>query len=345
MFFIYDEIGSTLAEGIAKGYRKGIADVVKLNKKVLLRLFSENELFKIAYSKVDKDLLMNFKAEAFTVAGVLSYECEEKLKTVASSIMDGSHPYMQAHPEASIKDVWRDEAYNILCDYVEIDKMPPPAHLHTNLQTAVTSAYHGAYYQKLQQLTDVYPAYQYMTRDDNRVRDAHRPLHGKVFNANDPIWNKILPPNGWKCRCYVNPLTSEELWEVSGEDRVDPVDEGRKKTLLKEARIDPDFNRNSGETGSIWGKWLQGKLTEKKYDEITNRMKELANKMPAPEYVKEALESNETWAYFKSPGKFDFTEIFYRAEGFEYKINNGVLKTDTYDNIDKHRRGVLILAD
>ncbi|MDI6804930.1 MAG: hypothetical protein QME58_14010, partial [Bacteroidota bacterium] len=137
MILVYGEISRTLAEGIAKGYRKGIGDVVKLNKKVLLRLFTESAkggLFNISYSKADKDLLKNFNAEAFTVAGVLSYECEEKLKEMASSIMDGSHPYMQQHPESSIKDVWRDEAYNILSDYIPMGgKMPPPGQLQTNL--------------------------------------------------------------------------------------------------------------------------------------------------------------------------------------------------------------------
>lgn len=515
MFFIYDEIGSALAEGIVKGYRKGIGDVVKLNKRVLLRIFTEKDLFNISYSKADKDLLRNFNAEAFTVAGVLSYECEEKLKAMAASIMDGNHPYMQQHPEASIKDVWQDEAYNVLSDYIQMDKMPPPGQLQTNLRTAVTSAYHGAYHQKLQQLTDIYPAYQYMTRDDNRVREAHRALHGKVFNANDPIWGKILPPNGWNCRCYFNPLTEDELRDTAPDDKIDIADKESKDALTQQARIDPNFNRNSGETKSIWGKWLQSKLTDKKYGEIADRMKEFANQMPDPndaieqlktaaaeyrtlEYSKENWEkefpdnkamtplgefeigwrqldklkgrattrdetlnriadfglikptvnepefiivhkndkgeygtlflkafkgkdelifvsvmkdfdgrvvftsfsdrkitnvknkvrdgkllifnrqllrvgasasrkefatlpeyssfadsniqndagkSNETWAYFNSPGKIDITEIFYRVEGFEYSINGGVVKQDTYDRLDEYRKGVLILAD
>lgn len=44
-------------------------------------------------------------------------------------------------------------------------------------------------------------------------RDEHLALDGKVFRADDPIWDKIYPPNGWNCSCGVEPLDDEELAE------------------------------------------------------------------------------------------------------------------------------------
>jgi SPP1 gp7 family putative phage head morphogenesis protein len=293
---IYKEQSEALTEAISKGYKSGLLKVVKKNTGTILKLNEPGnrsaKLFNISYTDVDKKLIDNFTVEAFTVAAVNQYDCEEKLKAIAKSIIEGSHPYMQKNPESDVKDLWRDEAYNILADYIEVPDMPPPGVLQTNLRTAVTSSYHAAQWQRLQGLKDIYPAYRYMTREDDLVREIHRALHGKVFNANDPIWNVITPPNGFNCRCYLEPLTDDELSEVEPENRIDIADEPLRKSLLKEASIDKNFARNSGKAESIWGKWLQEKLRSKNYDEVTERMKAVVNKMPEPEEVIKQLEYN-----------------------------------------------------
>lgn len=46
---------------------------------------------------------------------------------------------------------------------------------------------------------------------DSRVREAHHKLDGKVFATNDPIWDKIYPPNGWGCRCTVVPAAADAV--------------------------------------------------------------------------------------------------------------------------------------
>lgn len=35
--------------------------------------------------------------------------------------------------------------------------------------------------------------------------------NGKVFRADDPIWQKIYPPNGYNCRCKVIALDYEQV--------------------------------------------------------------------------------------------------------------------------------------
>lgn len=301
MNFIYDEISSALYNAVNKGYKGGLAAVVKLNKKKILKLeevgdrrsevgksFAES-LFEISYNETDERLLQNFEVEAFTVASVLSYDVEEKLKAVAKSIIEGTHPYLQKHPESDVKNLWRDEAYNILSDYVEVPDLPPPGHLNTNLRTAVTSSYHAAEWQRLQELKDVYTAYRYMTRDDSKVRDEHAALHGKVFDANDPVWDVIWPPSGWNCRCYTEPLTADELSEVKPGDRIRIENDEQRKEYIKLAKVHKDFRRNSGKAESIWGKWLQTKLTNKNYGEITNKMKSFVSRMPDSKTVVEQL--------------------------------------------------------
>jgi|GEM_PF-4209526 len=55
------------------------------------------------------------------------------------------------------------------------------------------------------------PYFRYMTRQDDRVRDSHRPMHGWVALASHPIWNVWRPPNGWGCRCWVETFTQAEV--------------------------------------------------------------------------------------------------------------------------------------
>lgn len=271
---IYADISKQLVEAVNKGYKKGLQEVVKLNKKKILKLAEPSPLFKISYTKADKDLLANFEKEAFTVAAVLHFECEEKLKKIAKEILSGEHPYLQAHPESSIYDLWADEAYNILADYIEVADAPPPSQLTTNLRTAINSSFFAAEYNRLQELKDVYPYYQYKTQDDSLVREEHRVLHDKVFAASDPAWDVIMPINGWNCRCYFTPLTYEEAGEVPKENKIDILDKDKRETLINKANIPEEFKRNAAKQESIWGKWLNEKLTDKDWKKINEFVKD-----------------------------------------------------------------------
>lgn len=280
MNFIFDEISEKLSKGCQEGYRKGLEQVVSLNKKNILRLAEgeKNPLFTISYTATDQLIVNNFIAEAFAVAGVMNYECEQKLKALAKTIIDGTHPLLQSHPEnVDINLLWQTEAYNIIGQYVEVEDMPAPSQLNTNLRTAVMSSYHAAQYQRLQEVQDVYPAYRYKTQADNRVRDEHAALHNKVFMANDPVWDTIWPPNGWNCRCYIEPVSYDELPGVDPKDRVSTEDAGAREGYLNDANISEDFQRNPGQQKSIWGRWLKMKLQNMPNEVIENIRKRIAD--------------------------------------------------------------------
>ena len=80
----------------------------------------------------------------------------------------------------------------------------------TEYETAVLTAESASNYQRLVGKTRLFPYWEYKTAGDDKVREEHRKLDGLVLPANDPRWDKIFPPNGWKCRCYVVPLMGHE---------------------------------------------------------------------------------------------------------------------------------------
>lgn len=81
----------------------------------------------------------------------------------------------------------------------------------TEYQTAVLTAESASNYQRLIGKTNLFPYWEYKTAGDDKVRPEHAELDGLILPANDPRWDKIFPPNGWKCRCYVVPRMAHEI--------------------------------------------------------------------------------------------------------------------------------------
>jgi len=67
----------------------------------------------------------------------------------------------------------------------------------------------------------------YRHRDSMQPRPAHLALDGKVFLAQDPIWQSIMPVNGFGCRCAVFALSDRDL-----ERRGLSISEPPKETVL-----------------------------------------------------------------------------------------------------------------
>jgi len=81
----------------------------------------------------------------------------------------------------------------------------------TEYQTATNIAASSENYHRLKSKTKLFPYWQYKTIGDDKVREEHEKLADIVLPANDPRWDKIWPPNGWKCRCRVAPIMKHEV--------------------------------------------------------------------------------------------------------------------------------------
>ena len=92
----------------------------------------------------------------------------------------------------------------------------------TEYGTAVNCAENASTYRRLKGEVDVFPYWEYKTVGDDRVREEHAALDGLILHHSDQLWDKIYPPNGWKCRCYVVPKMAAEVQvsEQSQHDRV-----------------------------------------------------------------------------------------------------------------------------
>jgi SPP1 gp7 family putative phage head morphogenesis protein len=76
-------------------------------------------------------------------------------------------------------------------------------------RTNVQSAYGAGRYKAIRNpvVTRTRPYVQYRTVGDSRVRDEHAALDGKTYASDDPVWQRIAPPNGFNCRCSMVTLS------------------------------------------------------------------------------------------------------------------------------------------
>ena len=96
-------------------------------------------------------------------------------------------------------------------DEKQREKVIAPERLELIFRTNMAVANAAGHYEQLMKTKAIYPYWRYVTRHDARVRDAHRDLHTKVFKWDDPFWETYFPPNGFRCRCHVSPLTKRQV--------------------------------------------------------------------------------------------------------------------------------------
>ncbi len=81
----------------------------------------------------------------------------------------------------------------------------------TEYQSAINCAEGISTYRRLKAQRDLFPYWEYKTAGDSKVREEHAALDGLILKHDDKLWEKIYPPNGWNCRCYVVPRMAAEV--------------------------------------------------------------------------------------------------------------------------------------
>lgn len=98
---------------------------------------------------------------------------------------------------------------------------------------------------KIEAEADIFPVLKYQTVGDARVRQSHVDLDGVTRPVNDRIWNRIMPQNGWNCRCRVIQLEGGEL---TSKDRLRTATKGIKRDFKR----DDFFDYNVGKKEYIY---------------------------------------------------------------------------------------------
>lgn len=86
-------------------------------------------------------------------------------------------------------------------------------HAEIVIRTNVQTAYNWGHYQQLTDpdVLDAFPWWGFDVVLDGRTSDICRPLAGKAYRHDDPVWDSLYPPNHHQCRTQVVPLSEDDL--------------------------------------------------------------------------------------------------------------------------------------
>ncbi len=126
----------------------------------------------------------------------------------------------------------------------------------TNLRTAYAA---GRYAQLTEPETlATFPYWQYNHSGSIHPRIQHLEWDGMVLRADDPFWATNYPPNGWRCGCFVTPVSEGGLRRQGksgpdySPDLVFRAEEVGGRTVRVPQGVDPGFEYNPGMS------WLDG---------------------------------------------------------------------------------------
>ena len=194
----------------------------------------------IAVSWDWQDILDDAHATAFTVAKTAKMDV---LSDIYSAVVDAAEQgrtleefSRELAPVLQLKGWWgRKEVQNPEGETQSV-QLGSPHRLKTIYLTNMQSAYMAGRYAEMMDSIDTHPYWQYVAINDSRTRETHRMLHGRVYAADDPVWDSLYPPLDYRCRCRVRPLSRSR-----GADRVKPSPQ------LETQTVDIGVNQYTGE--------------------------------------------------------------------------------------------------
>ena len=125
-------------------------------------------------------------------------------------------------------------------------------HLETEYNTAYQVGQSAATYHRLKGRINTFPFWEYRTVGDERVREIHKPLHGRVLPADHALWNLIFPPNDWNCRCWVTPKLAGEIDAAKVKADTEFVEDFVKNSPGWQKSLKNGFGKNPAKTGEVF---------------------------------------------------------------------------------------------
>lgn len=141
------------------------------------------------------------RAKAFTVSGYTRVEVlQEFLNCLA-----------KAAEEGTTKEQFRKDMNHFLEEhgYEGMNPWKSDNIFRTNMQTALNAGHYKSMTDET--VMKLRPYWMYRTAGDGNVRESHAVMEGRVYRADDPIWDVWYPPNGFRCRCMVVSLTKQQM--------------------------------------------------------------------------------------------------------------------------------------
>ncbi|MDK4563912.1 phage minor head protein [Kingella kingae] len=214
--------------------------------KVIFGMQPEKAIAYLKQKRVDvswdwQDMLDDAHVSAFTVTKTAGMDVANDIYQAVVKAAEQGQTFKdferELTPVLQSKGWWgKQEHPNPDTGEIQNVQLGSPYRLKTIYLTNLQSAYMAGRYAEMVAAKDTHPYWQYVAINDKRTRETHRKLHGRVYAADDPIWDSLYPPLDYRCRCRVRPLSRER-----GESQVLP------SPKLETITVDIGENKSTGE--------------------------------------------------------------------------------------------------
>lgn len=135
--------------------------------------------------------------------------------------------------------------------------------LRTIFDTNMRTAHAAGHWARIQRTKRAFPYLEYVQVERPSKRHDHARFHGKIWRVDDPIWQRIYPPNGYFCGCTVLQLTEGQM-QREGKSVSPPMDLEEEpwtnkrsgQVFLVPKGVNPGFDTNPGaawlDLGADW---------------------------------------------------------------------------------------------
>ena len=174
----------------------------------------------ISTSKITFDEAVDYFKERIPVTSSEFYKIADKYKNLAFTVSGYTKAQILKKFYDELKDAIESgtslgEFKNIMNGFLESEGYEglTPLQADNIFRTNIQTAYNVGHYDQMTQpaVLKARPYWQYDAVNDSHTRKSHLAMDGKVFPADSSVWDTWYPPNGFRCRCSVRPLSKRQV--------------------------------------------------------------------------------------------------------------------------------------
>ena len=148
-------------------------------------------------------LLPELRARAFTISGIESANVMQRTQDAIAGVAEGIP--------------WDEAKESIIEELDPFLGEGSTARAELLLRTHAFQSFQASNW-RLAQENDDTTHLQYLTMEDDRVRESHAALEGIILPKNDPFWQTHFPPWEWGCRCRTRGMNLDQVEEAKADD-------------------------------------------------------------------------------------------------------------------------------
>ena len=221
------------------------------------------------------EILKDAHTKAFTVAKVMKMDILQDIRDEVTKSLKEGITYEQfkrdLKPILKTKGWWGkvpakdvpgfDPASGV--DPEKIVQLGSPRRLDTIYRTNLRTSMAAGRWKEQQKQKNERPFLQYMQLQRPNKRESHARLYLKVFRVGDPVLDKIYPPNGWGCDCWMRSLSIADIksggYEITNGDTIDYVPDDEWNYNPGKETSFPNLNNYNYDVARNWVKVGLGK--------------------------------------------------------------------------------------